>query len=155
MYYSAITPQAKALIQLTSLALLHDGIEVKPSAIKNLTGSTLPVPVIRTLIDELYEQDVTIRRKLISDGDKLTFLYTKQKHLPAPQLKYGYVAGLNLTKYDPNIYVAYHALSQFQPAAIFNTTDKYTARNFYKLLVGPSVKHNDVRMVKLSSFLKK
>lgn len=158
MYYSTVTPAAKALIQQTSLALLSDGCEIKPSTIKSLTGSTLPIPVIRTLIDELYEKDVTIKRKLTTEGQLLTFLYTKQKALPASQakaLKYGYIVDLDLTKYDPNIYVAYHKYSQFVSAAIFNTTDKYTARNFYKSLAGPSIKHNDVRMVKLSSFLKK
>lgn len=148
MYTQTITPQIRSLVQHTSLALLSDGCAIKPSEIKTLIQSTLPVPMIQKLIDELYVQDVTIRRQITTEGTHITFLYTKIKSTKTIELAFGFISTLgDLSKYNKELYVAY--ATDFAPA-LFNTKDKYEARTQYKKLTG--AKHNAVRMTKLATF---
>ena len=149
-----IQPSAKSLIVNATKFLLEKGKPFRPSDIKTITKSTLPIPIIQGVMDELHARDLTIRRNITTEGVHITFTYSRviTKPIEQPKPEFGFITNLDLSKYDSNLYVAYHSHGEY-PAAIFNTTDKYDARNQYKALTG--VRHNDVRMTKLETYLKK
>lgn len=155
MYQTIIAPQTRTLIKNTAKALLFAGQAVKPSDVAKMANVSLHGKDVQKLIDELYEADVQIRRKIVAEGFYVTFTYSRLKKMPkyvAPVLPFGNIATLDLTKYDQRLYVAYDGTGVY-PAALFNTQDKYEARNLYKSLV-VHVKHNDVRMTRLATYIK-
>lgn len=153
MYQTTLLPHTQTLLKSTALALMASGITVKPTDVMKVAKVHAHPNAVRELIDELYDNDLHIRRQITTEGIHVTFMYSRLKELPkkvVPELKFGYVSNLDLTQYNQSLYVAY--TNDLSPA-LFNTEDKYEARNQYKALTG--AKHNDVRMTKLATFILK
>jgi hypothetical protein len=162
-----LTPQTQILVKNTAKALLAAGQTVKPSDVARY-AKVQHSRAIQDLIDEIYENDLQIRRQITTEGFHITFAYTRvvpkvvepEKEIVSlnPKVHHvhvGFTAELDLSECNPNFYVAYaHNL----PPALFDTTDKYVARTKYKELLASvelNVRHNDVRMTRLETFLKK
>ena len=164
--YQQLNIQTKTLLKNTAKALLHDGKSITPTEVAKVAHVSVHGKVVQDLIDELYEHDLHMRRAITTEGFHITFSYSRINEVPVKVATprpvtlmdafgtFGFISTLpSLAEYNQKLYVAYDSNTEGAEPALFDTEDKYEARTQYKALTG--VKHNEVRMTRLETFLKK
>jgi hypothetical protein len=109
---------------------------------------------VRKAAEKVYNQNLRVRRKPFSNGRYVEFEYFL---LPEEAPKEGFFSQVKayLFKLDKNSIIAYDSKKRVEPY-VFNSGDKLAVRKKYRTLNGVKgvVKHEDVRMVKVETYLK-